>query len=85
MSSNYIIQLTQSSCCPNCNNLVHLLCDKDGREGPAFYICWNCRFIGEIGKGPVAEEIQTEQGERRKDHEDCRSNEAEKGIVEKGR
>jgi len=68
MASNYIIQATQSSYCPNCNNLVYLLCDKDGRQCPSFYICWNCKFVAEIGKGPVQKYIQ---GERRKDYENC--------------
>jgi predicted RNA-binding Zn-ribbon protein involved in translation (DUF1610 family) len=59
MSSDYIIQIVQSSYCPNCNNLVYLLCHKDG-ESPSFYICWNCHFVGEIGVGIVTEEIQGE-------------------------
>jgi len=55
MESNYVIMQTQSSFCPNCNNLVYLLGDKDGKEKPAFFICWSCHFIGEVGKGPVKE------------------------------
>jgi hypothetical protein len=58
MGSNYIVQLTQSSYCPHCNERVSLLSDKDGKKFPAFYICWNCEHISEIGKGPVQEETK---------------------------
>ena len=61
MASNYIIQRTQSSYCPHCNNLVYLLCDKDVIPCPSFYICWNCHFVAEIGKGRITEEIQSER------------------------
>lgn len=61
MSSNYIIHLTQSSFCPHCNDRVSLLCDKDGKQRPSFYICWNCEFIAEIGKGPVKESMESER------------------------
>jgi hypothetical protein len=56
MPSNYIIQRTQSSYCPNCSDLVYLLTDKDGKQVPAFYICWKCQSIAEIGKGPIKKE-----------------------------
>ena len=58
MASNYIIQKTESSFCPYCNKLVFLMCDKDGKTTPSFYICWSCEHIAEIGKGPVQEEEQ---------------------------
>lgn len=56
MPSNYVIQRTQSSYCPNCSDLVYLLTDKDGKQVPAFYICWKCQSIAEIGKGPIKKE-----------------------------
>jgi len=56
MGSNYIIEKTQSSFCPNCNQLVYLMSDKDGIQCPSFYICWNCKSVAEIAKGPVGKQ-----------------------------
>jgi predicted RNA-binding Zn-ribbon protein involved in translation (DUF1610 family) len=50
--SNYVIQQTEKSHCPKCGTAVHLLC-KDNFDGPAFYICFHCQYVGQFGKGPV--------------------------------
>lgn len=52
----YIIQDVTKSHCPNCNKTVKLLCLNDASEmhnSPAFYICFDCNFVGEIGVGRV--------------------------------
>lgn len=52
--SKYVIQKTDKSTCPLCGNKVRLLCDENMRKGkPAFYICFKCEFVGEIGVGDV--------------------------------
>ena len=50
--SNYVLQSAEKSHCPKCGSEVDLLCEKDF-DGPAFYICFNCKVIGHVGKGPV--------------------------------
>jgi len=51
--SSYLLMKTQSSYCPACNKKVYLLCEESGKKNPAFYICFDCKFIGELGKGRV--------------------------------
>lgn len=53
--SSFILQKTESSFCPRCDTNVYLLCkgEDDVHLGPTFYICFNCKFIGEIGVGAV--------------------------------
>lgn len=52
--SNYILQETEKSFCPECNSKVKILCDKDDMiSKPSFYFCGRCPYISEIGKGPV--------------------------------
>jgi ribosomal protein S27AE len=51
-NSKYIIQPALKSHCPKCGRGTYLLCHKDW-SGPAFYICFGCRYVGEVGKGPV--------------------------------
>jgi hypothetical protein len=34
--------------CPDCDHTATLLCEEDG-NGPAFYICFSCRFVGHVG------------------------------------
>jgi hypothetical protein len=54
MESNYILQKTGGSFCPKCNNEVYLLCDKVFKKGaPAFFICFDCKTVAQVGKGPV--------------------------------
>ena len=62
MDSNYILHLAQSSYCPYCNERVSLLYDKDGEQRPSFYICWNCEFVAELGKGEVTEQRMKSEG-----------------------
>lgn len=52
--SKYIIQEALNTKCPTCQKPVDLLCMADGNNRrPWFYICWNCTFIAELGKGIV--------------------------------
>ena len=58
--SDYVIQETEKSHCTDCEATVFLLCHKDmPTDKTAFYICWNCHRIGEVGKGKV-EQINLE-------------------------
>jgi hypothetical protein len=41
------------SVCPKCRKSVELLSSEACRSLPAFYICWDCRWIGQVGMGPV--------------------------------
>ena len=50
--SKYILQPTEKSFCPKCHANVWMLCEENF-EGVAFYICFDCKYIGEVGKGPV--------------------------------
>lgn len=57
MESRYILQKVEKSYCPKCHHLVYLLCDGDFKKGkPAFYICFDCKYIGEVGVGAVKSE-----------------------------
>lgn len=52
--SKYIIQKTQKSHCPECNQTVDLLAPINPRmRGAIFYICWNCKAIFQAGVGEV--------------------------------
>lgn len=55
--SSYTLTLADHSYCPMCGKHPVLLADADmspmSSFKPAFYICFDCRFIGEVGKGPV--------------------------------
>ena len=53
MGSNYILQKTEKSFCPICNSKVSLLIARIVKLGPAFFICFHCNYIAEVGKGPV--------------------------------
>lgn len=57
MKSKYVTQVTERSVCPICNKHLTFLCHARTVEGqPMFYICWNCRTVAEVGKGPVPQE-----------------------------
>jgi len=43
---------TESSFCPECNEPVTLLSNGDR---PQFYLCFDCKFVGEVGVGRVQE------------------------------
>ena len=53
--SRFVIQTTEKTFCPKCNGPLDLLCHE--WAGPqrerAFYICWNCKLVHEVGKGEV--------------------------------
>jgi ribosomal protein S27AE len=48
----YHILESDMSSCPTCGKHVHLLC-HDSRYAPAFFICFDCRFVGQVGVGKV--------------------------------
>ena len=63
----YAKQKTDSTC-PRCNSTATLLApvcpdEMTWRERfhfdlhSAFYICWNCKYIGQVGVGEVKEKI----------------------------
>lgn len=52
--SEYVIQKTEKSFCVNCRSNLHLLCHEDMKKGePAFYICFTCKSVREVGKGEI--------------------------------
>lgn len=55
MSQYDLIQTTQSHC-PRCGKPPMLLSAVDPlKHLPAFYVCFPCRFVGQVGVGPVLE------------------------------
>jgi hypothetical protein len=46
----YSTTQTESSFCPDCNEPVTLLSNGDR---PQFYLCFDCKFVGEVGVGRV--------------------------------
>ena len=56
-NSTYVLQDASKTRCPDCQEYVKLLCREDGsRRWPWFYICFNCSFITEVGKGRIPRE-----------------------------
>ena len=52
--SKYIVQAAEGTTCPTCGTTAQLLCHRDmPPRAIAFYICFPCRFVGQIGVGPV--------------------------------
>jgi hypothetical protein len=50
----YGLILTESSTCVHCNEPVWLLSPETFNDRlPAFYICFHCQSIGQVGVGPV--------------------------------
>ena len=45
------MQESKGSTCPSCKKTVDLLCPAS--LSVAFYICWTCKTIAEVGIGPV--------------------------------
>lgn len=62
MSELYHLLQTESTFCPTCGKTVSLL-SRDSRYSPAFYICFDCRFVGQVGVGVVPEEQSEEEDE----------------------
>ena len=59
-ASKYVLQSAEKSFCPKCGKEVHLLCPVNERfGGPSFYICFHCKYIGEVGVGPIRVERST--------------------------
>ena len=48
----YSVSKLQDSFCPNCNRNVSLLSDGNG---PSFFICFDCQYVGHVGVGQVSE------------------------------
>jgi hypothetical protein len=51
--TNYEIMLTEKTFCPECDKPVHLLHAERQDKSPAFYICFPCGYVGQVGVGPV--------------------------------
>jgi predicted RNA-binding Zn-ribbon protein involved in translation (DUF1610 family) len=52
--SNYILEKQAKSFCPQCNKPVWLLMHKaEVTQLPAFYICFGCEWLGQVGVGRV--------------------------------
>ena len=58
MGSSYLLLKTDNSYCPLCEKPVYLLCEGSSKKKPSFYICFDCKFIGEVGKGKVLMEVE---------------------------
>lgn len=59
MNSNYILQKTTKSKCNKCHTPVFLLCKINGYIDslhPAFYVCFKCEIIVQVGRGEVQKE-----------------------------
>jgi len=66
IKSNYSIEQTMKSYCPKCSKLVHLLGVNEVTTKPAFFICFPCQWIGEVGVGEVTSDdhVYTSSGEQ---------------------
>ena len=58
MKSRYVLQHAEKSICPKCQKYLELLCHEwaGPRRERAFYICFDCRVVYEVGKGEVRRE-----------------------------
>ena len=57
---NYILLQTNSSYCPKCNKPLQLLHDSNDLTSPQFYICFEDKFISQIGKDEILLTIDSE-------------------------
>jgi hypothetical protein len=56
--SKYILQNLSGSICPYCKKYVYLLIGENiEKRKPAFYICFDCETVFEVGVGPVTKRI----------------------------
>lgn len=46
-------EMVEKSHCPHCYELVGLLMDEDRPKKPAFYICFKCEQVFQVGVGSV--------------------------------
>lgn len=55
MNSNYVIQQTEKSNCHVCGKPLYLMSNWNMQKDnpPAFYICFDCKSIREVGVGIV--------------------------------
>jgi DNA-directed RNA polymerase subunit RPC12/RpoP len=58
IKSNYVVQTTTKSKCLHCDKHVDLLCHEwaGPKRERAFYICFECKRIYEVGRGEVRRE-----------------------------
>ena len=58
-SSPYVVQPAEKSRCPNCGATPRLLTHHDGIDPsrPAFYLCPTCDYVGQVGVGPVRDDL----------------------------
>lgn len=50
----YIINEAKKVKCPNCGESMYFLSTEDVRT-TAFYICWECKEVRQLGHGKVKE------------------------------
>ncbi len=54
MNSSYVLTPAYKSRCPKCHTGVAMLADSRlAMNAPGFFICFACKWVGEIGIGPV--------------------------------
>jgi hypothetical protein len=58
-ADEYHLVECDKSFCPTCGEKAMLLCSD--LVTPAFYICWNCRMVAEVGVGPIKKEGATHE------------------------
>lgn len=52
--SHYLIHTADWSICPQCKKKVEMLARaRRLQTAPSFWICWDCRRVWQIGRGPV--------------------------------
>jgi transcription elongation factor Elf1 len=56
MKSHWVVQKAENTTCSTCTHTVDLLCRVDGVMKQAFYICWECKAVAQVGVGPVPRE-----------------------------
>jgi hypothetical protein len=56
MKSHWVVQKAENTTCSTCTYTVDLLCRVDGVMKQAFYICWECKAVAQVGVGPVPRE-----------------------------
>jgi uncharacterized Zn finger protein (UPF0148 family) len=52
VDTRYLLTPTDKVWCPKCERKVSMLATQE-LDGPAFYICFSCRHVAQIGVGPV--------------------------------
>lgn len=52
-TTDYRLRKPDGALCPDCSKPIHLLASNQLKDRPAFYICFDCKWVGHIGVGPV--------------------------------